>query len=258
MLGQPGMNSPPKFKRRARLGAPDGFTLIELLVVIAIIAILAAMILPALARAKESANRAKCMSNLKQLQLAVKIYIDDNRGLFPPRSDTVRWPAELLEIYRNTNLLACPTDLQRGIPPANLGASSPKYFADNSLRSYIMNGWNDLFPSAINSNPRREFSMKESLVPKPAETIVWGEKRHTAQDFWMDLFDQGDNLTDKVQHGTHSNHLKPSRAGGANFACADGGVRFLKFGRSVNPMNWWCANDADRLSYALPVTSLQP
>jgi prepilin-type N-terminal cleavage/methylation domain-containing protein len=221
----------------------DGFTLIELLVVIAIIAILAAMLLPGLARAKESARRTKCMSNMKQLQLALKLYLDENRSLFPARSDVIRWPTELLEIYRNTNLLACPTDLQRGIPPATLGASSPKYFADNSWRSYIMNGWNDVFPSAIASNPRLEFSMKETAIFKPSETIVWGEKRHQAEDFWMDIFDQGDNLTDKVQHGTHSNYLKPTRSGGANFACADGGVRFLKFGRSVNPLNWWC--DAD-------------
>ena len=66
------------------------FTLIELLVVIAIIAILAAMVLPALARAKSTAHRAKCMSNLKQLHVALKLYVDDNRGLFPPRSDVIR------------------------------------------------------------------------------------------------------------------------------------------------------------------------
>ena len=237
---------------------PLGFTLIELLVVIAIIAILAAMVLPGLARAKESANRTKCMSNLKQLQLALKLYVDENRGLFPPRSDAIRWPTELLELYRNTNLLACPTDLQRGIPPATLGASSPKYYADNSLRSYMMNGWNDVFPAAAAANPRPEFSMKESSILKPSETIVWGEKRHDAQDFWMDLFDIGDNLTDKIQHGTHSNYLKPLRTGGANFACVDGAVRFLKFGRSVNPINWWCVKDTDRLNYALPLATLQP
>src|SRR5947207_3320641 len=126
----PVMIAKPKLHPRGHAVPAPGFTLIELLVVIAIIAILAAMLLPALARAKESANRTKCMSNLKQMQLALKIYVDDNRGLFPVRSDIVRWPTELLGIYRNTNLLACPTDLQRGIPPANLGASSPKYFAD--------------------------------------------------------------------------------------------------------------------------------
>ena len=196
------------------------------------------------------------MNNLKQLELALKLYVDENRNLLPPRSDIVRWPQDLLNLYRNTNLLACPTDLGRGIPPANNGASSPTYVADNALRSYMMNGWDDVFPSAFSSGA--QYSMKESSVLKPSETVIWGEKRHDAPDYWMDLLETGDNLTDKIQHGTHSNKLKPSRSGGANFACADGGVRFLKFGRSVNPVNWWCVSDADRLSYALPIASLQP
>lgn len=64
----------------------SGFTLIELLVVIAIISILAALLLPALGRAKVQAQGIKCMSNMKQLMLALKLYTEDNQSIFPPNT----------------------------------------------------------------------------------------------------------------------------------------------------------------------------
>jgi prepilin-type N-terminal cleavage/methylation domain-containing protein/prepilin-type processing-associated H-X9-DG protein len=71
-------------KPTPRFTAASAFTLIELLVVIAIIAILAAMLLPALARAKQQAQGVQCLSNTKQLVLAWLVYADENASYFPP------------------------------------------------------------------------------------------------------------------------------------------------------------------------------
>ena len=93
-----------------------GFTLIELLVVIAIIAILAAILFPVFARARESARRASCMSNLKQIGLGVMMYVQDYDEAYPPVYNstisvaTARYWVTIVQPYqKNTQVFYCPS-----------------------------------------------------------------------------------------------------------------------------------------------------
>jgi len=154
-----GLESRDKSKRQA-------FTLIELLVVIAIIAILAAMLLPALSRAKAKAQGVYCMNNGKQLMLGIQMYAEDFNSLFPPNPDDansffghnwvpgnsggqgngVTWRPEYLGeearcailnyIGKNTALFKCPADKRTGRP--NGGQFSSQTVA--APRTYSMNG----------------------------------------------------------------------------------------------------------------------
>jgi prepilin-type N-terminal cleavage/methylation domain-containing protein len=98
------------------------FTLIELLVVIAIIAILAALLLPALAPAKERAKTTQCLSNERQIGLGMKLFADDNKGLYPISGGVIPWDLidnvthqhswlqQIATFVNNTNVYHCPVD----------------------------------------------------------------------------------------------------------------------------------------------------
>jgi len=101
------VNETPSMQAR---GA-KAFTLIELLVVIAIIAILASLLLPALSSARESARRAACVNNERQILLGLALYADSYGGYLPTQASVATdWSGLLTNIIRNTSIFRCPSD----------------------------------------------------------------------------------------------------------------------------------------------------
>src|SRR2546430_1870631 len=124
--------------RSSKIGALWAFTLIELLVVIAIIAILAAMLLPALAQAKEAAKKIQCLNDARTLGLSVTMYVDDSESHFPPRRLDPFWPTRIYDGFKDLKVMVCPDD-GPNLPPTlgiNMGSTNPP---DIAPRSYIMN-----------------------------------------------------------------------------------------------------------------------
>lgn len=120
------------YPRKPALAA---FTLVELLVVIAIIAILAAMLLPSLSRAKTAAWSAACKSNLHQIGVALKLYTDENQA-FPVWLDRVYWDARLLPMAgNNRNLFLCP-----GVRPTPTWTNNPVTPSVNPCYGYNVSG----------------------------------------------------------------------------------------------------------------------
>ncbi len=165
-----------------------GFTLIELLVVLAVISLLAALLLPALAAAREKGRRIACAGNLRQIGLAFSMYLDDNGDIFPCADDPVSTnPFYWLWMGRGWRGTVAPY-LDRDISPDNPSVlfcpSDPKAVSAYEATSYAYSMSFYHSPEQINtmtavsdaySNPRPMIPKSLARVKNPGQKILCGE-----------------------------------------------------------------------------------
>jgi prepilin-type N-terminal cleavage/methylation domain-containing protein/prepilin-type processing-associated H-X9-DG protein len=232
-----------------RAGSSGAFTLIELLVVIAIIAILAGMLLPALAKAKEKGKSTQCMNNMRQISFAGKVYLDDNDTILvqlgrdirvnDPATNVIGLPG--LVVYTGVGQVAIWwEDLLRGQMGNNLKAfSCPSLKATNDLGIGMshpeLGRWLDGTPAAPNR-------IRENEIINPSGTVLFADVNDVTNptepnpDLWNPDLTVHQNRLFRTPINTPYFVTAPSRAvnrhnGHANFGFVDGHAEVLQVSR---------------------------
>jgi prepilin-type N-terminal cleavage/methylation domain-containing protein/prepilin-type processing-associated H-X9-DG protein len=213
-----------------------GFTLIELLVVIAIIALLAAILFPVFARARENARKSSCLNNTKQIGIALMQYVQDYDETYPPaywNGGAVPLGSWLTSYTKNSQIWRCPSD------GANRGAVNANY----GNQSYAWNSWyldNDGSAFGVTTDTPRNLAN----IKKSAEVAaVWGAWAGNGFIFDHPYGGCGDprsrmeGSTDCAGSAASVGHL-----GGGNFTFADGHSKFLPTGKIMEELNKASAN----------------
>jgi len=239
----------PGSSRRGPPPGKVGFTLIELLVVIAIIAILAALLLPALARAKNQAQTSQCESNMKQLQVCYTLYVGDNSDRLPPNESesandttTNSWISGdaqtdgttdniklglLCPYNHSVAIYACPSDTlmihSAAQPPAH-----PTPFVAPQTRScsvdYAMNGSAGTGANQCYRGVTPLIKFAEIINPGPAQKLVFvDENEYSVGDgcFGLNPINSGVNQWWNLAGSRHTK--------GCTFSLADGHAEYLRW-----------------------------
>jgi prepilin-type N-terminal cleavage/methylation domain-containing protein/prepilin-type processing-associated H-X9-DG protein len=201
---------------RISTASRTGFTLIELLVVIAIIAILAAILFPVFARARENARRASCQSNEKQIGLGFAQYIQDYDGRYPKyefaTTPTTGW-AEVLQPYlKSDQIFQCPSEPTKAVAtPSTFGYSDYTYSQNIS----------DLFPGGT---PRPVCNESEFTFPTNTAIVFEGQTGTSNKTMQCnDFVNRNVNGAVVAEYDGARRHLE-----GSNWLFADGHVKWLK------------------------------